>query len=126
LSKKLGALTVEAALGASFFTTNDEFFGGRTREQDPVVSTQVHLIYELPGGTWFSVNGTYYTGGRTTVDGVKNNDELSNSRLGATLAWPLDRQNSIKLYASKGVAVRFGEDFTTFGLAWQHRWGAGL
>jgi len=126
LSKRLGALIVEAALGAAFFTTNDEFFGGKTREQDPVVSTQLHLIYEFAGGTWLAVNGTYYTGGQTTVDGAKQNDELSNSRLGATLAFPVDRRNSIKLHANKGVSVRFGEDFSTLGVAWQHRWGAGL
>ena len=67
-----------------------------------------------------------YDFAQTTVDGVKNNDELGNARLGATFALPLDRHHSIKFHASKGVAVRFGEDFTTFGLAWQYRWGAGL
>lgn len=126
LSKKFSLFTVEAALGASFFTTNDEFFGGSTREQDPVVSTQVHLIYEFAGGTWLAVNGTYYAGGRSTVDGVKRNDELGNTRLGATLALPIDRHNSVKLFATNGVSVRVGEDFLTVGAAWQYRWGAGL
>jgi hypothetical protein len=126
LSKKFGALTAEAALGITVFTTNDDYFGGRTREQEPIVSTQLHLIYEFRGGTWLAVNGTYYAGGRTTVDGMKQNDELDNSRLGATLALPIDRQNSVKLHASRGVSVRFGEDFTTLGLAWQYRWGGGL
>lgn len=126
MSKKLGALTVEAALGVALFTTNDDYFGGRTREQEPIVSTQLHLIYEFLGGTWVAVNGTYYGGGRTMIDGVKQNDALGNSRLGATVALPLDRRNSIKLHASKGVSVRFGQDFNTFGVAWQYRWGAGL
>jgi hypothetical protein len=126
LSKKLGSLTVEAALGVSLFTTNHDFFGGKTREQEPVLSTQLHLIYEFPGGTWLALNGTYYAGGHTTVDGVKRNDELGNSRLGATFAWPVDRYNSIKLYASEGVSVRVGEDFRTVGIAWQYRWGGGL
>jgi hypothetical protein len=126
LSKKLGALTAEAALGVMLFTTNDEYFGGRTREQAPIVSTQLHLIYEFAGGTWIAVNGTYYAGGRTTLDGVKQNDELGNTRLGATLALPLDRRNPVKLHASKGVSVRFGEDFSTVGLAWQYRWGGGV
>lgn len=126
LSKKLGTWTAEASLGVALFTTNDDYFGGRTREQDPVLSTQLHLVYEFPGGTWMAVNGTYYAGGRTTVDGVRQNDELGNSRLGATLAFAVDRQNSVKLHANKGVSVRFGEDFSTIGVAWQHRWGAGL
>ena len=126
LSKKLGALTAEAAIGVALFTKNDDYFGGRTREQEPIVSTQLHLIYEFAGGSWLAVNGTYYAGGRTTLDGVKRNDELGNTRLGATLALPVDRRNSVKLHASKGVSVRFGEDFSTVGLAWQYRWGGGV
>ena len=126
LSKKLAALTVEGALGVAFFTDNGEYYVGRTREQEPIVSAQVHLIYELSGGTWMAVNATYYTGGRTTLDGVRQNDELDNTRLGATLALPLDRRNSVKLHASKGLSVRYGEDFTSVGVAWQYRWGAGL
>ena len=126
VSKKLGQLIVEGALGVRFFTDNDDYFGGQTREQDPIVSTQVHLIYEFRGGAWLAVNGTYYTGGRTTVNGMEQNNELSNSRLGATLALPVDRNNSVKVHASSGVSVRAGEDFRTVGIAWQYRWGGGL
>ena len=125
-SKKLGALIVEAALGANFFTTNDDYFGGRTREQDPIVSTQVHLIYEFSGGRWLAINATYYSGGRTTLDGEKQNNELSSTWVGATLALPVDRQHSVKLHASTGVSVRYGDDFTTIGAAWQYRWGGGF
>jgi hypothetical protein len=126
VSKKLGVLTVEGALGVALFSDNDEYYLGRRREQEPIFSTQVHLIYEFPGGTWTAVNATYYAGGRTTLDGVQQNDELGNTRLGATLALPVDRQNSVKLHASKGLSVRYGEDFTTVGVAWQYRWGAGF
>jgi hypothetical protein len=126
VSKRFGSMTAEAALGASFYTTNDGYFGGKRREQDPVVSGQLHLIFEFSGGSWLALNANYYTGGRTTVNGVQQNDGLSNSRLGATFAWPLDRNHSIKLHASDGVSVRTGDDFTTFGVAWQYRWLAGL
>jgi hypothetical protein len=126
ISKAWDPLTVEVALGASFFTTNNDFFGGKTREQDPVYSTQLHLIYQLRGGAWAALNGTFYTGGRSTVNGVKNDDELRNSRAGITLALPVDRHHSIKLHASKGLSVRTGTDFTTFGAFWQYRWGGGL
>jgi len=44
----------------------------------------------------------------------------------ATLALPVDRHNSIKLYASSGVTMRTGTDFDIYGVAWQHRWGGGL
>ena len=126
VSKALGAFTLEAALAATFYTTNDDFYGGKTREQDPVYNAQLHLIYQFRGGAWLGLDANYYVGGQTTVNGVPQNDELGNSRFGVTLALPLDRQNSIKLYASKGVSVRFGDDFTVFGAAWQYRWGGGL
>jgi hypothetical protein len=125
LSKKLGALVVETALGASFFTANDDFLGGRRREQEPIVTAQVHLIYEFGGGSWVALNANYYARGRTTVEGVKQNDELSNSRLGITFALPLNRQHSIKLHASDGISVRSGADFRTLGVAWQYRWSTG-
>jgi hypothetical protein len=38
----------------------------------------------------------------------------------------LTPHNSIKLYFSSGVVARTGEEFRVYGIAWQHRWGAGL
>ena len=65
-------------------------------------------------------------GGRTTVDGVKGDDRQGNTRVGATVALPVSRHHSIKLYASHGVSTRTGSDFDTVGMAWQFRWGGGL
>jgi hypothetical protein len=72
------------------------------------------------------LNGTYDFGGRTTVGGVRSDDEQGNSRFGATLALPVNRNNSIKLYANTGVSTRTGSDYTLGGIAWQYRWGGGL
>jgi hypothetical protein len=126
ISKAIGALTVEFALDTSIFTTNHEFFNGKVREQDPMYSAQGHLIYQFRNGMWASVDATYYTGGRTTVNGVSGDDRQKASRVGATLAMPVDRRNSIKLYASSGLTIRTGTDFDILGIAWQHRWGGGL
>jgi hypothetical protein len=126
LSKAWNQLTTELALGAYFYTDNDDFFGGKHREQDPIYSAQTHLIYSFRNGVWASLDGTYYWGGRTTVDGVRGDDLQENTRVGATLAIPVNRQNSIKLYASAGVSTRFGNDFDLIGIAWQYRWGGGL
>jgi hypothetical protein len=126
VSKAWSAWTLELAAGATFYTDNKNFLGSRTREQDPVYSVQGHVLYNFRSGVWVGVDGTYYTGGRTTVDGVRSDDLQQNSRLGATLALPVDRHNSVKLYASSGVSTRTGGDFTVFGVAWQYRWGGGL
>jgi hypothetical protein len=126
IAKDLGPVILELAGGVRFYTDNDDFFGGRLREQDPIYSVQGHVIYSFGYGIWAAVDGTFYTGGRTTVDGVKNDDRLQNSRVGATLALPVNRYNSIKLYFSTGVSVRTGSDFDAAGIAWQTRFGGGL
>jgi hypothetical protein len=125
-SKTVGPLTVDLIGGATLYTDNDEFLGNRTREQDPIYSVQGHLIYDFGSGIWGALDGTYYTGGRTTVDGVEGDDLQRNARVGATLALPVNRNNSVKLYASTGVSTRTGTDFDTVGAAWQYRWGGGL
>ena len=126
ISQALGRWTLEGAVGASLYTKNDNFLGGRTREQDPIYSFQGHLIYHFPRGIWAAMDATYYIGGRTSIDGVKGDDELSSWRLGATLAFPINLNNSIKLYASSGVYTRRQGDFNLVGIAWQYRWGGGL
>ena len=78
------------------------------------------------GGAWAALGASYYEGGRTTVNGVRNDDKLGNSRTVVILALPVDRQHSIKVSASKGLHTRIGTDFKTFGVAWQYRWGAGF
>ena len=77
-------------------------------------------------GIWGSVDATYFTGGRTTLDGVLNNDLQRNCRLGATFALPMDARNSIKVYLSSGVSACTGNDFDLLGIAWQYRWGDGI
>lgn len=57
---------------------------------------------------------------------MKGEDLQESSRLGATVALPVDRRNSIKLYASTGVSTHTGGDFDIMGIVWQYRWGGGL
>jgi len=126
ISKALGALTLELAEAVTFFTTNDNYFGGKTLEQAPLSSTQVHLVYDFGRGVWGALDATYDYGGQTTVNGVQGNDKQENSRAGLTLALPVNRNNSIKLYYSSGVSTRTGNDYKLGGLFWQYRWGGGL
>jgi hypothetical protein len=126
ISKTAGPWTLELSAAATFFTVNDDFFGGNRREQDPLYSTQAHAIYGFAGGSWLSIDATYFAGGRTTFNGVLKADLQQNWRAGATFAIPIDRLNSIKLYLSSGLSDRTGNSFDLVGIAWQHRWGGGL
>jgi hypothetical protein len=126
ISKAVGQLTLELSQGVTFFTNNNDFFGGKTVEQDPLYTTQVHVTYDFGRGVWGALDAVYDYGGRTTVNGMRGDDVQSNSRFGATLALPVNRNNSVKLYASSGVATRTGSDYDLYGVAWQYRWGGGL
>ena len=126
ISKAWGALSLELSAGVFFFSKNDDYFGGKTLEQDPVYTTQAHVTYSFGRGIWAALSLTYDYGGRTTIDGVRSDDLQNNSRVGATLALPVNRNNSIKLYASSGVCTSTGTDFDLVGIVWQYRWGSGL
>jgi hypothetical protein len=88
--------------------------------------SRVHAVYAFHRAVWAAFDVTYYVGGETIVDGVQNDDELSSVRVGGTLSLALSRRNSIKLYASGAGMTRYGSDFTTVGIAVQHRWGGGI
>jgi len=126
ISKAWGAFTLELSTGVFLFTDNDEYFGGGTLEQDPLYTTQFHATYNIGSGVWAAVSGNYDYGGRTTIDGVRSDDLANNSRVGATLALPVNRNNSIKLYGSGSVHTGSGRDFNLAGIVWQYRWGSGL
>ena len=125
VSKAWGPLILELIPAVTFFTNNDDFFSGKTLEQDPIYSVQGHLIYEFFPAFWAALNVTYYTGGRTTIDGEEG-QQPENVRLGLTAALSLSRHQSIKLYGSTGVYNRTDNDFWAVGIAWQLRWGGGL
>jgi len=126
VSKALGKWILEGAAGVTFYTDNNEFLGNNVRHQDPLYALQAHVTYNFSPKLWGALDGTYYFGGRTSVNGVLNEDLQSNTRWGATLAQSLDIHSSIKLYFSSGLVARTGTNFTTDGIAWQYRWGAGL
>ena len=125
ISKAWGPWTVEVVPSVTFFTDNTDFFNGSTFAQAPIYLVQGHIIYNFDSGVWMSLDGTYLTGGRTTVNGVRGDNEQTNTRAGFTLALPVDRHNSIKLNASTGISTRTGSEFSAIGVAWQYRWGAG-
>jgi hypothetical protein len=126
VSKAVGPWTFELAGAVTLYTDNQDFLNGGTRSQEPLYSTQAHVIRGFRSGVWASLDVTHFTGGRTTIDDTLNNDLQRNWRLGGTLAFPVDAHNSIKLYASSGVSARTGNNFDLIGIAWHYRWGGGL
>jgi outer membrane putative beta-barrel porin/alpha-amylase len=105
--------------GAWLFTSNDDFFGGHTRSQDPIVSVQFSLRRTFRPGLWISGNANFYRGGRTHVDDVAKLDFQSNSRVGTTLAVPITRRNAFRLAVSQGAYTTIGADFFNVSASFQ-------
>jgi hypothetical protein len=126
ISKALGQWTLESQAAVTLYTDNTDFYGGNTRAQDPLYQLQGHVIYRFARGIWTSLDAIYYTGARSTLNGTLNNDLQQNWRVGGTIAFPVNRKNSVKLWGSDGVSARTGNNYKLVGIGWQFRWGAGI
>jgi len=118
----MGRCALDAYLGGWFFTDNSDFFGGLTRKQDPMISTQFHVRYLIKPGLWAAIDGNFWRGGQTTVNGVVNDDKQHNSRVGATVSIRLGRSQSLRVAASRGAITRIGGDFSSIGVSYGYSW----
>jgi hypothetical protein len=122
LSHPFGPFSLDLYGGAWVFTENGDFFNDQKREQAPLYTTQIHGSYTILRRLWVAADGTFYEGGRTTVDGKRSDDRQENSRVGVTLALPLGAHESLKLAWSRGVTTRNGGDFDSVAIAFQLFW----
>jgi hypothetical protein len=118
-----GKWTVEGYAGVWLFTDNQEFYpGALLRTQQRIVSLQGHVSYTFRPRLWLAFDGTWYSGGRTSVDGIDKADLQRNSRLGITASLPIGGRQSLKIAGSTGATTRIGADFQTVAVAWQLSW----
>ena len=132
ISKSWAPFILELSARTSFFTDNHDFLrdfpatGDRhERSQRPIYAAEAHAIYAFKRGPWGSIDFTYYGGGTTSIDGNSLGNPESNVRLGGTIAIPVNRYNSIKLYGSTSLWSQNGGAFDLIGVVWQVRWGTG-
>jgi hypothetical protein len=121
-SKTKGRWYLELYGGVWVFSDNSDFFGGARREQDPIGTFQAHVSYTFKPRLWLAGDATFYTGGRTTVNGVRKADLQRNSRVGLTLALPVGRRSALKVSWATGFTTRVGADFDSLGIAFQTLW----
>jgi hypothetical protein len=125
VSRRVGHWFFDVYLGVWLFSANDDF-QGRVRKQDPILSTQTHVSYGFKPRLWVAFDANFYTGGRTSINGLSGNDLQRNSRVGGTLSIPLTKRQSLKFTGSTGAVTNIGASFTSIGVAYQYLWGAGL
>jgi hypothetical protein len=85
---------LDGYMGVWLFTSNNDFWshnsfypGTRSQSQAPIGSFEGHLSYDFKPRLWASLDGNYWFGGKTSVNGVQNPlTQESNSRLGGTVS----------------------------------------
>lgn len=130
LSRRWGSWILDAYAAVWFFTENPEFFsrnqyfpGVQSQTQDPIAAFETHLSYDFRPRLWVSLDGNFWYGGRTSLNGVENPATLQkSSRIGVTASFPLTRHQSIKVGYADGAYVRFGGDYKIASVAWQYSW----
>jgi len=119
LNKKL---VFEGHINSWFFTKNTNFFGGNSSSQEPIYGAQFHAGYIFKPGIWIAGSLGKTFGGKTTINGVDQDVDQNNSRYGLTFAYRLAKKHSLKAAFTNGLVTKFGSDFTTFLIAYQHIW----
>jgi len=121
-SRATGKWVFELYGGAKFFGKNKNFQNGSVREQKPVGVIQGHVIYNFRPRLWLAFDGTFYSGGRTTIDGKQNRDLQRNGRIGATLSLPVGGRHSLKVGFNRGAFTNVGSKFSVFSIGYQFFW----
>ncbi|MBK8293128.1 MAG: transporter [Flammeovirgaceae bacterium] len=116
---------IDAYAGVWFFTNNPSFYPSTSlRSQDPLLTFQYHLSYNIRPRMWVALNATFYTGGQSSVNDVFKDDRQSNSRIGGTLAFPVGKRHVLKIAYNKGAIIRIGANFSTISIGWTTSWFA--
>jgi hypothetical protein len=129
-SQRRGHWILDAYGGVWFYTTNSEFFshnqfspGTNTQTQTPIGSFEGHLSYDFKPRLWISLDGNFWSGGETSLNGVVSTATLQrNSRVGVTSSIPISRHQSVKFSYNNGAYVRYGGNFQNISVAWQYSW----
>ena len=109
-SERWGHWVLDGYAGVWFFTKNPEFFSHNavlSRHAVPIAEpyrflrgpSQLRLRHRL----WCSLDGNYWFGGKTSLNGVENplTDEKS-SRIGGTASIPVSKHESLKFSYNNG------------------------
>jgi hypothetical protein len=129
-SERWAKIVLDVYGGVAFFTTNPNFFdhnsfapGTQEQSQRPIGTFEGHLSYDWNLRTWVSLDGNFWFGGTTSLNGIADRATRQlGSRIGATGSVKLDKHQSLKISYSNGAYIRVGGDYQSVSVAWQYSW----
>jgi hypothetical protein len=84
-----GRRTTLELLPAVWFLGKNDDYVGQTLETEPIFGVDAHLTRDLSERLWAAIDGVWYVGGRSSVDGVPG-EPLNNAGVGITLGYALN------------------------------------
>jgi hypothetical protein len=129
-SERWGHWVLDGYAGVWFFTKNPEFFshnaffpGAQSQSQKPIGAFEGHLSYDVKPHLWFSLDGNYWFGGKTSLNGLENPlTQEKSSRIGGTAAIPMSKHQTLKFSYNNGAYIRYGGNYQSVSVAWQYSW----
>lgn len=104
------------------YTDNDDFFGNKKREQEPLYALQTHITYVAPKHWWISVGAAHDWGGKSTINGEKKDDERRDLLYGISTGLPVGSRSSVKItYVGSRSSEDVGKDTDNVGLGYTVR-----
>jgi hypothetical protein len=130
LSRRWGHWLLDTYGAVWLYTTNHDYFsrnqfspGTNTQKQNPIFAFEGHLSYDVKPRLWASLDGNFWVGGRSTLNGVENPSTLQrNSRIGGTVSVPVTKHQAVKFSYNRGAYIRYGGNYQNVSVAWQYSW----
>ena len=117
---------LDSYAGLWFYSRNPADFGipqPVPQTEEPIGSFEGHLSRDFGRGTWVSLDGNFWWGGVTTLNGIRNPaTRQTSSRLGGTAAFRVSKHQSLKVNYSGGTYIRYGGNWQNLSVAWQYSW----
>jgi hypothetical protein len=119
ISKRFSHVYAEIYGGIWFYTDNNDFLG-KKMEQKPTGSLQAHASYYFKNSMWIGFNTNWFFGGKTILDGVSDDSEIDNWRIGGTFSTPIAKGQSLRFQYHIGAYTNNGLNYYALTAAYQY------
>ncbi len=118
-----GKWTTEVVGEVAFHTDNDDFFNGKTREQDPTYIIHAHLTHTFRPGVWLNTGIGYDYVGENSIDDVNSDDKQQDIGWLLKFAYPINRQSGFNFtYLGTRKQKSTGLDSDTLSASLSFSW----
>jgi hypothetical protein len=120
ISRRFARFYAEGYIGVWFYKDNNQFLETNVLSQQPVYNLQLHAVYTFKNQMWIGIDGNWFNGGKTSVNGQSQGDLKDNKRLGAAFSYPFAKKHSLKLQFHAGLFKDIDYDYKTVSLSYQY------